>query len=86
MITLVKAWKAGREQLTEAGIDQPAIDARLMLEAAAGVSRVDIITDPQRELTEEQASAIRNGEKLERIVQKLDAKTRNTIRAEMQKP
>ncbi|WLI88559.1 hypothetical protein Q4S45_17800 [Massilia sp. R2A-15] len=39
-----------------------------------------------RELTEEQASAIRNGEKLERIVQKLDPKTRNAIRAEMQKP
>ena len=39
-----------------------------------------------RELTEEQASAIRNGEKLERIVQKLDSKTRNAIRAEMQKP
>ncbi|MES2033354.1 MAG: peptide chain release factor N(5)-glutamine methyltransferase [Pseudomonadota bacterium] len=54
MTTLVKAWKAGREQLTEAAIDQPAIDARLMLEAAAGVSRTDIITDPQRELTEEQ--------------------------------
>jgi len=54
MTTLVKAWKAGREQLTEAAIDQPAIDARLMLEAAAGVTRTDIITDPQRELTEEQ--------------------------------
>lgn len=54
MTTLVKAWKAGRELLTEAAIDQPAIDARLMLEAAAGVSRTDIITDPQRELTEEQ--------------------------------
>lgn len=39
-----------------------------------------------RELTEEQASAIRNGEKLERIVQKLDPKTRSAIRAEMQKP
>lgn len=39
-----------------------------------------------RELTEEQASAIRNGEKLERIVQKLDPKTRKEIRAEMQKP
>jgi hypothetical protein len=39
-----------------------------------------------RELTEEQANAIRNGEKLERIVQKLDPKTRSAIRAEMQKP
>ncbi len=39
-----------------------------------------------RELTPEQALAIRNGEKLEKIVQKLDPKTRNAILAEMQKP
>jgi hypothetical protein len=37
-------------------------------------------------LTEEQAGAIRNGEKLASIVQKLDAKTRDKIQAEMQKP
>ncbi|HEY0064600.1 MAG TPA: hypothetical protein VGC21_20965 [Telluria sp.] len=39
-----------------------------------------------KELTPEQAQAIRNGEKLGSIVQKLDAKTRNAIQAEMQKP
>lgn len=39
-----------------------------------------------RELTPEQAQAIRNGEKLEKIIQKLDSKTRNAIQAEMQKP
>ena len=39
-----------------------------------------------RELTPEQALAIRNGEKLDKIVQKLDPKTRNAILAEMQKP
>ena len=39
-----------------------------------------------KELTPEQATALRNGEKLERIVQKLDPKTRNAILAEMQKP
>jgi hypothetical protein len=39
-----------------------------------------------RELTPEQALAIRNGEKMAAIVQKLDAKTRNAIQAEMQKP
>jgi hypothetical protein len=37
-------------------------------------------------LSEEQAGAIRNGEKLAKIVQKLDAKTRDKIQAEMQKP
>jgi hypothetical protein len=39
-----------------------------------------------RKLTEEQAGAIRNGEKMASIVQKLDAKTRDKIQAEMQKP
>jgi hypothetical protein len=39
-----------------------------------------------RELTPEQALAIRHGEKLQKIVQKLDPKTRNAILAEMQKP
>jgi hypothetical protein len=39
-----------------------------------------------RELSEEQASALRNGEKLAKIVQKLDAKTRDKIQAELQKP
>lgn len=55
--TLVKAWKSAGERLKAAGIDQPAIDARLMLEAAAGVSRTDILTDPYRELTDEQRQA-----------------------------
>ena len=54
MTTLVKAWKAGGDRLKAIGIDQPAIDARLMLEAAAGVSRLEIVTDPYREITAEQ--------------------------------
>jgi len=55
-LTLVKAWTSARERLKSAGIDSPAIDARLMLEAAAGVSRVDIVSDPYRELSAEQAA------------------------------
>jgi hypothetical protein len=39
-----------------------------------------------KELTPEQAKAISDGEKMAKIVQKLDAKTRNAIQAEMQKP
>ena len=54
MSTLVKTWKSGRERLEAAGIDQPVIDARLLLEAAAGVTRVEIITDPHRMLTGDQ--------------------------------
>jgi release factor glutamine methyltransferase len=53
--TLVKAWKSARERLDAAGVEQPVIDARLMLEAAAGATRTDIIADPHRQLTPEQA-------------------------------
>jgi hypothetical protein len=38
------------------------------------------------QLSEEQAGALRNGEKLAKIVQKLDAKTRDKILAELHKP
>lgn len=47
-LTLVKAWTAAKERLKDAGIEQPAIDARLLLEAAAGVTRTEIVTDPYR--------------------------------------
>jgi release factor glutamine methyltransferase len=56
MTTLVKTWKAAQERLKAAFIDSPAIDARLLLEAAADVSRLDILTDPYRELTAEQVA------------------------------
>jgi hypothetical protein len=39
-----------------------------------------------KELTPEQSAAIRNGEKLAKIVEKLDRKTRSAIEVEMQKP
>lgn len=55
--TLVEAWKAAQARLKAARVDSPAIDARLLLEAAAGVSRLDILTDPHRSLTPEQAAA-----------------------------
>lgn len=58
MTTLVKAWTAAREILKAAGVDQPAIDARLMLEFAADVSRTEIVTDPYRELTAEQETLL----------------------------
>ena len=57
-LTLVKAWTAAKERLKDAGIDQPAIDARLMLEVAADVTRTEIITDPYRELTPAQESLL----------------------------
>lgn len=39
-----------------------------------------------RELSAEQSAALRQAEKLDKIVQKLDPKTRAAIRAELQKP
>ena len=50
MTTLVQAWKDAQTRLKAAGVDSPAIDARLLLEAAAGVTRVDVVTDPYREI------------------------------------
>lgn len=52
--TLVKAWNGAQKRLKAADIDSPAIDARMLLEAATGATRTDIITDPYRELTQEQ--------------------------------
>lgn len=50
MKTLVEAWTEAQRRLKAAGVDSPAIDARLLLEAAAGVSRTDVIADPRRAL------------------------------------
>jgi release factor glutamine methyltransferase len=55
LTTLVSAWKAAKARLEAAGVEGPVIDARLLVEAASGASRVDIITDPHRLLTDEQA-------------------------------
>lgn len=57
MTTLVQAWTRARERLKAAGVDSPAIDARLLLEAAADATRADILTDPYRELTADQDAA-----------------------------
>ena len=57
-LTLVQAWTQARKRLEAAGVDGPVIDARLLLEAATGASRVDIVTDPHRALTAEQEAAL----------------------------
>jgi len=56
--TLVKAWKDAQNRLKAAFIDSPAIDARLLLEAATGATRADILTDPYREISGEQESVL----------------------------
>ena len=56
--TLVAAWKAAQAALKAARIDSPAIDARLLLEAATGATRLEILTDPHRPLTPDQSATL----------------------------
>jgi release factor glutamine methyltransferase len=57
-LTLVQAWTQARKRLEAAGVASPVIDARLLLEAAAEASRIDIVTDPHRPLTDAQAARL----------------------------
>jgi release factor glutamine methyltransferase len=57
-LNLVQAWKQARLQLEAAGIAGPVIDARLLVEAAAETTRVEIVTDPYRVLTLEQEARL----------------------------
>lgn len=57
-MTLVQAWTSARDRLKAARLDSPAIDARLLLEAASGATRMDILTDPYRVLTDEQTGQL----------------------------
>jgi release factor glutamine methyltransferase len=56
--TLVSAWTAAKRRLESAGVDGPVIDARLLVEAAAGATRSDIISDPHRALSDLQAARL----------------------------
>jgi release factor glutamine methyltransferase len=56
--TLVSVWQAARDRLIAAGVDSPVNDARLLLEAGASVTRLEIVTDPRRALTAEQVAAV----------------------------
>jgi len=56
--TLVSLWTDVRQRLEAAGVDTPVLDARLLVETGAGVSRLDIVTDPRRSLTESQVAAV----------------------------
>lgn len=56
--TLVSLWTDLRRRFEAAGVDSPVLDARLLLEAGAGVSRLDIVTDPRRELSDAAVNAV----------------------------
>ena len=57
-LNLVQAWSLAKKRLEEAGVPGPVIDARLLVEAASGATRVDIVTDPYRALTAEQQATL----------------------------
>ena len=58
MNTLVEAWTAARDRLKAAHIDTPVIDARVLVEAASGATRADLLADPRRPLTSEQVERL----------------------------
>lgn len=55
---LLQAWGAAKKRLEAAGLSGPVIDARLLVEAAAEATRLDIVTDPYRALTPEQEATL----------------------------
>jgi len=57
-MTLVSLWTDVRRRLEAAGVDTPVLDARMLVEAGAGVSRLDIVTDPRRELSSAQIAGV----------------------------
>jgi release factor glutamine methyltransferase len=57
-LNLVQAWSTAKARLEAAGLAGPVIDARLLVEAAAEATRVDIVTDPHRPLTDAQEATL----------------------------
>ena len=57
-LNLVQAWSLAKKRLESSGVPGPVIDARLLVEAAAEATRVDIVTDPYRPLTAEQEATL----------------------------
>ncbi|GAB5388856.1 MAG: peptide chain release factor N(5)-glutamine methyltransferase [Alphaproteobacteria bacterium] len=51
-------WKSAQEQLAAAGVEQPRLDARLLIEHATGLDRSDIMLKPSRTLTDDQVQSI----------------------------
>jgi release factor glutamine methyltransferase len=49
-LSLVAAWTSARRAFEAGGLESPIADARLLLQAAAGVERIHIVTDPHRPL------------------------------------
>jgi release factor glutamine methyltransferase len=57
-LTLLQAWTGARDRLKAAKIDSPVIDARMLVEAACDAKRIDLVSDPYRVVTGEQAAML----------------------------
>ena len=57
-LTLLQAWQGTKARLEAVGLTGPVIDARLLVEAAAGATRADIIGDPYRVLSADQMQTL----------------------------
>jgi len=57
-VALVTLWTDVKKRLEAAGVEMPVFDARLLVEVGANVSRMDIVTDPRRMLTDDQVAAV----------------------------
>ncbi len=57
-LTLIKAWGMAKARLEAVGLTGPVIDARLLVEAAADATRLDIVTDPHRALSADQEARL----------------------------
>src|SRR5262249_45694560 len=64
----VSAWNGATKRLSAAGVDTPTFEARLLLEAAAGISRLDILSEPQRALPDDSV------DKLEALLRRREAR------------
>jgi release factor glutamine methyltransferase len=57
-LNLLHAWTAAKDRLKAAGVDSPVIDARMLVEAAMECRRIDLVTDPYRAVTDQQAATL----------------------------
>ena len=58
--TLAEALALATDRLAEAGVEQPASDARLLVELALGIDRTQVLVDRHRRLTATEQQAIRD--------------------------
>ena len=56
--TLGSLWANSRERLEAAGVEAPALDARLLLESVLGLSRLHVLADPSRAISDAQTAAV----------------------------